>query len=128
MNKAQYAAYEAAVKQFSEQEGIDNLSGGHLSCPGCGPDTYDSEFKWDDNGNCPKCGQSSELYNEPFFSWRPCDCCKSRLGGNREHATGYNSNTHEIQEYNVCVDCIYYAAYGRLDDMTMLEVEDDKDA
>jgi hypothetical protein len=25
--------------------------------------------------------------SEPFFSWRPCGCCGSRLGGNRVEAT-----------------------------------------
>lgn len=65
---------------------------------------------------------SGEPDQEGFFSWSPCDCCGSDLGGNREHATGYNRTTNQVQEYVVCVDCIYYAEYGRLDDTTMDEM------
>ena len=60
----------------------------------------------------------------PYFSWRPCECCLRPLGGNREHATGYNPETKEIQEYAVCLDCLYYAEYGQLDDITMLDMEE----
>jgi hypothetical protein len=64
--------------------------------------------------------------SEPYFSWRPCDCCGSRLGGNRGDCNGYNPTTKEIQDgYAVCEDCIYYNEYGQLDDMTMLDMEDD---
>jgi hypothetical protein len=114
MNKQDYASYERAVADFMEREGIDNLSGGHIRCPECGGD-------WDEE-TCPDCGADRECCDEPFFSWRRCDCCGTSLGGNREHATGYNPTTKEIQEYTVCEDCIYYAAYGQLDDQTMLEV------
>jgi hypothetical protein len=62
---------------------------------------------------------------ETYFSWRSCECCGTTLGGDREDANGYNPTTKEVQEYSVCTDCIYYAEYGRLDDMTMLEVEKD---
>jgi len=125
MTKEEYHAYETAVRDFFESEGINNLSGGHLSCPTCGPDTYDEEYAWDDADNCPSCGESREGFNEPFFSWNNCDCCGRPEGGDREHATGYNPTTEEIQEYTVCEDCIYYAEYGRLPDMTMLDIESD---
>lgn len=26
-------------------------------------------------------------------------------------------------EYSICIDCEYYVTYGRLDDMTMMEIE-----
>ena len=116
MNKAEYAEYESDVAAFFEREGIDNLSTGHHECPEC-------HVAWDDADNCPQCGADRECMDEPYFSWRSCDCCGSHLGGNREHATGYNLTTKQIQEYSVCEDCAYYSAYGRLDDTTMLEVE-----
>jgi hypothetical protein len=118
MNRAEYAAYESAVKKFFESEGITNLSGGHLK-----HDDDDCGGEWNDKGKCVICGTDREAYNEHFFSWRPCECCKRQLGGDREHATGYNPTTKEIQEYSVCQDCLYYAEYGQLDDTTMLEVE-----
>ena len=64
---------------------------------------------------------------EPSFSWSPCDCCGSRLGGNLHHATGYNDKTKEIYEYDVCDDCVYYAEHGQLDDMTMLDMVEAED-
>lgn len=61
---------------------------------------------------------------EPFFSWRPCQCCGDSLGGNRYECNGYNGVTKEIETFDsICGDCVYYAAYGRLDDMTMIEIE-----
>jgi hypothetical protein len=96
MTKAEYLAYEKAVQSFFEREGVNNLS-----------------FVSEEEGLC-----------EPFFSWRRCDCCGTHLGGDRYHCNGYNPTTKEVQEYDcVCGDCVYYAEYGRLDDMTMMEVE-----
>lgn len=60
---------------------------------------------------------------DPYFSWTPCDCCQSPLGGDRYDANGYNLETKEILEFTVCTDCIYFAEYGQLDDMTMLDIE-----
>jgi hypothetical protein len=116
MNKAEYAEYETAVANFFEREGIENLTSGHITCPEC-------TVEFDDNDKCPECGTSRECWNEPFFSWSPCDCCGSHLGGNREHATGYNRKAKEISKYTICEDCVYYAEYGRLDDTTMNEIE-----
>lgn len=62
---------------------------------------------------------------EAYFSARPCDCCGTPLGGEREDASGYNPTTKQVcGPYAVCVDCVYYAEYGQLDDMTMLDMED----
>lgn len=61
---------------------------------------------------------------EPYFSWRPCECCRSTLGGDRYYATGYNPNTKQVLEYEICADCGYYAEYGQLDDQTMLDLTD----
>jgi hypothetical protein len=60
---------------------------------------------------------------ETYFSWSVCDCCGSRLGGDRVDANGYNAETKEIYEYTICLDCEYFAEYGRLDDMTMMDIE-----
>ena len=96
-NKEDYEQYQKAVSSFFEREGIQNLS-----------PVYNEDET-----------------NEPFFSWRPCECCGRSLGGNRETCSGYNPETDEIYEYDVCINCIYYAEYGRLDDMTMMEIEED---
>ena len=92
MNKTEYKQYENKVADFFNKEGINNLTGTS-----------------DENGNV-----------EPYFSWHRCDCCGSSLGGDRYDCNGYNPTTKETQsEYTVCSDCVYYAEYGRLDDMTM---------
>jgi len=62
--------------------------------------------------------------DESYFSWKPCECCGSHLGGDRVDCNGYNPETQEIYEYSVCIDCEYYAEYGQLDDMTMLEIKE----
>jgi len=101
MTKQEYAEYEQDVSDFFKREGITNLSG-----------TYDEE--------------TGEGYMEPWFSWSPCDCCGSTLGGDREECAGWNPTTKEVQKYTVCMDCVYYVEYGVLDDMTMLEMEKEK--
>jgi hypothetical protein len=60
---------------------------------------------------------------EPYFSWMPCECCGSRLGGDRIDASGY-SKSKVAYEFSICTDCEYYAEYGQLDDMTMLDMEE----
>ena len=111
MNKKEYKEYQIAVNNFFEAEGIGNLSSSPETeeC-GCGNKAWDDMT--DDEKDC-----------EPFFSWSSCDCCRSNLGGNRHHATGYNATTKQIYCYSICDDCVYYAEYGRLDDQTMMEVE-----
>jgi len=53
--------------------------------------------------------------NEGFFSWNNCDCCKSKLGGNRFDCSGYNEKAKAIQAgYQVCEDCIQYIYNGEL--------------
>lgn len=92
-----YAEYQRIVGNFFKREGINNLSG-----------------ITDESGNT----ETDE------FSWRPCECCRRSLGGARVHANGYNPETKGIQDYWICVDCEYYAEYGRLDDMTMMDLRD----
>ncbi len=98
---ADYKEYEQRVAEFFQREGINNLSA-----------MSDAE------GNT--------IQDE--FSWRPCDCCRRQLGGTRIQASGYNPTTGEIQEYKICTDCEYYAAYGQLDDMTMMDMKDEPEA
>lgn len=61
--------------------------------------------------------------SEPSFSYSRCDCCNRPLGGDRINASGYNPTTKEILEFTICEDCEYYAEYGQLDDMTMMDME-----
>ena len=107
MDKQEYQEYEQTVRDFFEREGVENLS------MECGP-TADHE--------CVICGETVGC--DPFFSWVICECCQTREGGNRYHATGYNPKTKEAYCYEVCEDCIYYAEYGQLDEMTMMSIED----
>jgi len=118
MTKEEFFLYEEAVKDFFASEGITNLSSGHFECPNCG-------VEFDGKGNCPECGEDREGFDEPHFSWIRCDCCDRNEGGDRYFARGYNPKTKEIQEYDICSDCMYYAEYGVLDDMTMMNIESD---
>lgn len=63
--------------------------------------------------------------HEPWFSWKPCECCHSTLGGNRKamHAWKQHADGESIIHLVVCMDCAYYNECGRLDDMTMLSIE-----
>jgi hypothetical protein len=51
---------------------------------------------------------------ESYFSWRGCECCKSRLGGDRYDCTSFQFATREVIEVTACSDCVFYAAYGQL--------------
>tara|TARA_Y100000310_G_scaffold270691_1_gene284680 strand:+ start:1483 stop:1776 length:294 start_codon:yes stop_codon:yes gene_type:complete len=97
MNKNEYHNYKQSVDNFFKKEGINNLS--QIT---------------DDDGYC-----------EPYFSSIYCECCNRPLGGDRFDCNGYNSEHNKIYEYSVCTDCIYYAEYGYLDDVTMDEILQD---
>lgn len=91
-----YRRYVAAFTEFMQREGIANLS---------------RMVPLDD----------TETHEE--FSWRPCDCCGRKLGGNRVQCHGYNPTSKEVcGPYSVCNDCEYFAEYGQLDDMTMMDL------
>ena len=94
-NKQEYEAYQKDVASFIKREGLSFLSTG----------TNDGE-----NGDI-----------DPWFSWRPCPCCGSHLGGNREYLWAWSGDTRV--EFEICEDCVYYVNYGRLDDTTMMRVE-----
>jgi len=110
VNKKEYSEYEESVKNFFEREGITNLS----------RITPEEDTENGDYSVCPHCGAGIDY--DDHFSWSPCECCGSTLGGNRVHCAGYHPENRQIVCYDVCVDCEYYAEYGQLDDMTMLEI------
>ena len=56
----------------------------------------------------------------PSFSWQPFDCCRRPLGGDRHEVTAYHEGSRSAVSFSVCEDCVYFAAYGRLDDTTMM--------
>jgi hypothetical protein len=96
MTKQEYKDYEERVARFFEEEGINNLSNDYEKDPNC----------------------------EGGFSWRGCDCCGNPLGNTLYDANGWNPTEKQVQEYQVCGDCLYYAEYGQLDDMTMMDMLD----
>jgi hypothetical protein len=59
--------------------------------------------------------------SDEFFSWKPCHCCKRPEGGSRVEANG-STTDRRIKDFIICVDCEYYAEYGRLDDSTMMSL------
>ena len=60
---------------------------------------------------------------ENYFSWFPCECCKRPQAGVQFNATCFNHSTNEIFSYSICVDCIYFIEFGKLDDQTMLDIQ-----
>lgn len=96
MTKQEYQNYCDRFARFMQTHGLCNLTA-----------------KSDENGT-----------SEPYFSWSPCECCHRPLGGDRYDADGYSATQNCALEFTVCPDCIYYAEYGQLDDMTMLEMEE----
>lgn len=100
MTRAEYESYEQRVKEFFEGEGINCLS--PVS------DRADGEY-------------------EAFFSNYRCDLCGA-LPGNRYSCAGFNPTMGKVQGgYEVCEGCLYYVTYGRLDDLTMLGIEEEKE-
>lgn len=107
MTKEEYVEYVNSVNDFFKREGIINLS----------PEAGDHA-----DHDCVICGETVG-YGEGYFSSQPCECCGSYLGGTRYHATGYCPEINQGLCFEVCPDCIYFAEYGQLDDMTMLDME-----
>jgi hypothetical protein len=67
------------------------------------------------------CHSPKDSEAESFFSWSQCECCKSTLGGNRETYT-FAQTDNKTFEADICTDCVYFLAYGKLDDVTMAQV------
>ena len=61
-----------------------------------------------------------------WFSGMHCDVCGTHKGGDRVECTSYNPTTKETYEIAACQDCVYYCTYGQLDDMTMMDMEEEK--
>ena len=55
-----------------------------------------------------------ELASEPSFSWAPCECCGSSLGGDRYPAHGIDPDdaNGSVVHLDVCADCLMYLANG----------------
>lgn len=100
MTLAEYRAYQKTAAAFLSAEGIDSFT-------------------------CDSHEDVSQDDHVDAFSWRPCDCCDSQLGGERHRVTAYHPATKGVLTYQVCPDCVYYIEYGRLDDMTMMDMDAD---
>lgn len=53
----------------------------------------------------------SPTAKEPYFSWSPCECCGSPLGGDRYDFLGRifeGNDLKEVIELSCCVDCFGY--------------------
>lgn len=93
MNKRQYDAYVDRFIEFLDNEDID-------------------------------CLVEQDIDSWIGFSAEPCDCCGTHLAGKRYICNGYNPTINQIQyDYRICPDCLYFAEYGQLDDMAMMEIE-----
>lgn len=91
-----HKAYVLAVEAFMQREGLNCLTSYPEDSPDYSPD--------------------------PFFSWRPCECCH-QLAGGRENACGWNADLGEVcGPYEVCLDCLYYHANGELPDCFTYQV------
>lgn len=97
MTRQEYEHYQHNVARFFHDNGITNLS-----------------QEYDEDG---------APHVDTFSKYR-CDCCGTTLAGERHHASGYNPYEQEIYNFRICPDCLYYTTYGRLDDETMLEIEE----
>lgn len=104
MTQEEYAAYEQTVAEFIRREEIDFLSTG----------TWDYEHN-------PNDARPENYSDESWFSHYPCECCGTGLGGQREYLYATHQSGMRLQ-YSICSDCVYYLNYGRLDDMTMMEI------
>jgi len=111
MNREQYQQYQADFTHYTD--GLEFVSTG--PCPGC-----NNCFHWAENKNDPT-NDEYDMASEGHFSWAQCDFCGSTLGGTREPAHARIDDV--IHHFDICCDCVYYVNYGRLDDLTMLEID-----
>jgi hypothetical protein len=117
MDHFEYDRYTKRFAGFMESEGIENLSSDPHGedCPRYGKGPLRGA-----RGRFMRRPMFCQCEQEPHFSY--CDVCDAHT--NVERASGYNRTTKEVQVYGrVCSDCLYFAEYGKLDDMTMEDVE-----
>jgi hypothetical protein len=114
MTREEYNEYVAAFR--NGMAGLDYPSSG--PCPGC----EDCGLADHPDMDCPE----YEIAGEPFFSWSRCECCARPEGGNRSPAHAWLDG--RIIHLDICDDCVYYLEYGKLDDSTMLEIEESENA
>ena len=112
MNRQEYEEYQTIFQSTWNEYNLTHLSQQY---------TPEEELNNEDLDICPWCEE--EIQGEPYFSWRSCEVCHSPLGGDRYHVNGINSKTNEVICFEACPDCVYYAEYGQLDDMTMMEID-----
>lgn len=62
---------------------------------------------------------------DTFFSKHRCDCCNEPLAGDRETAMGVAPGTGDAYKYEVCKNCVYFAACGKLDDQAMEDIKNE---
>lgn len=111
MNHTEYAQYQADFAHYTKE--LEAKSGGPLAgCNDC--------FYWADDKDNPT-NDEYDVVSEGYFAWSQCDFCGSNLGGDREPAHAWIDSV--IHHFDICVDCVYYLEYGRLDDTTMAEIE-----
>lgn len=77
-------------------EGLDFVSVGYIPHDSC--------------DDCPE-EQDENVGDEGYFSWSPCECCGSSLGGTRYAAHGRDTDGNLVH-LNVCQDCLMYIANG----------------
>lgn len=119
--QADYKEYEASVARNTD--GYSSISTGPIAgCSDCldVPDCPTCGAPYDDANDPPE--DWYDLANEPGISSSPCDTCGCCLQGDRFPAHGIDKESKPedaLTHFDICVDCLYYVNYGRLDDLTM---------
>ncbi len=108
MSAIDYKIFKEQISNFMKEEEVDNFSDAQ-------PEKVISYV-------CPGCDMEMDEFHKPQFSQRACECCGTKLAGDRHHVTSYNKYKDEIYCYDVCDDCRYYMEYGQLDDQQMLDM------
>ncbi len=93
----------------------------HIECQ-ADYERYKKAFALGTEGFAIVAAKNTEDCHGDNFSWQSCEICNRQLGGNRKTVCMTNpGHGHEVVEVEACGDCVYFAEYGQLDDMTMLD-------